>query len=266
MPDRPLNPTSTTQTQVAIEDALASTMTDKRVEVLRAVGRLGSISEAARANAVSYKAAWQAIETLSNLAGVPLIDKAVGGAGGGGARLTPDGRALLAAADRLSQARATALAQIRGEVATGSVASLNVANIGFRMSMRNQIPCIVHAIEKVAGAPRIWLELADGQQLASRITAESLELLDLKPGQPVIALCKATAVTIAPTIVAIGEVSVIRGTVASRLDRKRDGQMTLVIGQNTRLSGFVQSTDQLRAKQVAMAAIAESAVVIGLAD
>ncbi len=55
---------------------------DKRIELLRLVGERGSISQAARAAGVSYKAAWQAIHTLTNLAGEPLVDASVGGARG----------------------------------------------------------------------------------------------------------------------------------------------------------------------------------------
>ena len=62
-------------TRIEFEDVLASTVTDKRVDVLRAIKRAGSISEAARMTGVSYKAAWQAVDALSNLAGVPLIEK-----------------------------------------------------------------------------------------------------------------------------------------------------------------------------------------------
>ena len=48
-------------------------MADKRIDILRQIGQGGSISQAARAVGVSYKAAWQAIDTLTNLAGVPLV-------------------------------------------------------------------------------------------------------------------------------------------------------------------------------------------------
>ena len=77
--------------QPALAGALGQASADKRVEILRRVAALGSISQAARAAGVSYKAAWQALDTLSNLAGTPLVERAVGGAGGGGARLTPAG-------------------------------------------------------------------------------------------------------------------------------------------------------------------------------
>ena len=68
-----------------LADVLGYEASDKRIDILRRIGQAGSISEAARGAGVSYKAAWQAVATLTNLAGVPLVDKAVGGAGGGGA-------------------------------------------------------------------------------------------------------------------------------------------------------------------------------------
>ena len=67
--------------------ALGHEATDKRLDILQRIGEVGSISEAARRAGVSYKAAWQAIDILSNLAGTPLVEKVVGGAGGGGAQL-----------------------------------------------------------------------------------------------------------------------------------------------------------------------------------
>ena len=81
--------------------ALGHEVADKRLDILRRIGQVGSISEAARGADVSYKAAWQAIDTLTNLAGAPLVERTVGGSGGGGAQLTATGRQLLDAADTL---------------------------------------------------------------------------------------------------------------------------------------------------------------------
>lgn len=52
-----------------ISDALSQNVVDKRIDVLQRIKQYGSISEAARSAGISYKAAWQAIETLSALAG-----------------------------------------------------------------------------------------------------------------------------------------------------------------------------------------------------
>ena len=91
-----------------LPDALGHGISDKRIDILRAIARTGSISQAARDVSVSYKAAWQAVDTLTNLAGTPLVARAVGGSGGGGAQLTEAGHQLLAAADAMAQALADA--------------------------------------------------------------------------------------------------------------------------------------------------------------
>lgn len=251
---------------IQFEEVLGSAMTDKRVEVLRSIHQAGSISEAARASRVSYKAAWQAVETLSNLAGVPLIEKAVGGSGGGGARLTAEGLAVLHAADVLNAAREDALMRIRGAGRTLKPSLRNITGIGLRTSMRNQLPCVVHNIHKTQGAARVQLRLAGGQHLISRITLESLQLLGLKKGTPALALCKAAAVTIAPTIVAIGGVNLLKGKITRRIGAKADRQLLLEIAPGLQLAGFADPESALKPKQSAMAAIEESAIVIGLSS
>ena len=88
--------------------ALGHEASDKRLDILRRIGAVGSISEAARGAGVSYKAAWQALENLSNLAGAPLTEKSVGGSGGGGALLTDAGQKVLLAAEAMAKAMETA--------------------------------------------------------------------------------------------------------------------------------------------------------------
>ncbi len=250
---------------IQFEEVLGSAMIDKRVEVLRAIHRLGSISEAARANGVSYKAAWQAVETLGNLAGMPLIEKVVGGSGGGGAKLTAAGLRVLNAADVLRAARHSAILGLTGARKKGAASLLPAYGLGLRTSMRNQFPCRVREIKKSQSAARVELELDDGQSIFSRVTAESLELLELKKGQRVLALCKAAAVKIAPKIIAIGGINLLRGKISRRSKINAEQQLTLELMPGLQIVGFADPGDLLKLKQPAMAALDESAVVIGLA-
>ncbi|MCW8182080.1 winged helix-turn-helix domain-containing protein, partial [Verminephrobacter eiseniae] len=61
---------------LSLSGALGHAHADKRIDILRHIGVCGSISQAARAVGVSYKAAWQALDTLTNLAGAPLVARA----------------------------------------------------------------------------------------------------------------------------------------------------------------------------------------------
>jgi len=249
---------------IHFEEALGSAVADKRIEVLRAVQQVGSISEAARVSGVSYKAAWQAVETLSNLAGVSLIQKAVGGSGGGGARLTNEGLALLQAADLLTAARQRALEKISRREQPRGLSLTGVTGLGLKTSMRNHLPCTVIGIKRAQGLARIFLELSGGRALVARITSESLQLLGLKTGMRVLALCKATAVAVAPKIVVAGHVNLFEGKVIRGAGVKEAGEVSVQIGPGLHLIGFSEADSGLKRNQPAMAAVEESAVVIGL--
>ncbi|SET18000.1 winged helix-turn-helix domain-containing protein [Oceanicella actignis] len=68
-----------------------------KAELLERVDQTGSIAAAGRAMGMSYKRAWQLIETLNRMFERPLVTRARGGRGGGGAQLTETGRAALEA-------------------------------------------------------------------------------------------------------------------------------------------------------------------------
>ncbi|MCC2955907.1 TOBE domain-containing protein [Massilia sp. IC2-477] len=241
-----------------LDEVLGFQAGDKRIDILRRVGQAGSISEAARAAGVSYKAAWQALETLANLAGTALVEKAVGGSGGGGATLTRAGERVLEAADEMARARQHILARFALGDASGRAA------FALRTSMRNQFPCAVGSIASRAGQVRVQLLLAGGSVLHSRITRESAQLLGLQRGMEVLALCKATAVQVAGHIDASTQENVLAGEIVRASRDASGGEATLRLPGGVQLVGFSGPHAALRAGSPAMAAIDEASVVIGM--
>jgi molybdate transport system regulatory protein len=239
--------------------------TDKRLDILQRIGEVGSISEAARGAQVSYKAAWQALETLSNLAGAPLVEKAVGGSGGGGARLTPAGVQLLEASALLRQARSQVIATLE----KGSGASFNACaliGLGLRTSMRNQLPCQIESITHKGNAARVLLELPNGATLVSKITAESAQLLGLRTGLNAVALCKATAVRIGATLESAQGLNLLRAEVSSAPASAQDTETSLRLSADLHLIGFCVDVQGLSPGQEAVALVDESAIVIAVTD
>ena len=238
--------------------------TDKRIDILKRIGEVGSISEAARSANVSYKAAWQALETLSNLAGSALVEKAVGGAGGGGARLTQAGLQLLEAAELLNQARAGVLLKL--EQQAGNTLNLSsLLGLGLRTSMRNQLPCQVKSVTQNLGTSRVQLELANGATLISKITNESAELLGLQTGMQALALCKATAVRIGVGLQGPESLNRIRGEVLSIAPSPAGGEISMQLMPGLQLIGFSAVEQEISAGQVVTAAVDESALAIAIA-
>jgi molybdate transport system regulatory protein len=68
-----------------------------KVLLLEAIAQHGSISAAARHLEMSYKRAWDLIEEMNEMFGVPVIDSKSGGAKGGGAVLTHTGQSIATA-------------------------------------------------------------------------------------------------------------------------------------------------------------------------
>ena len=67
----------------------------RRIALLKQIEQTGSISQGAKNAGISYKSAWDAINEMNTLSEHPLVDRATGGKGGGGARVTRYGQRLI---------------------------------------------------------------------------------------------------------------------------------------------------------------------------
>jgi molybdate transport system regulatory protein len=168
-----------------------------RVALLRAVGEHGSITQAAKAFGMSYKAAWDAIHTMNALSGTPLIERSVGGRGGGSTHLTDHGRKLIERYEKVDAIHQRFVELLdRGSMDLDQEFSiLKVLNM--KTSARNQWIGKVTAVRSGAVNDEIEVTLPGGQRLAAIITHESTQALGLKTELAVIALVKASAVLLA---------------------------------------------------------------------
>jgi molybdate transport system regulatory protein len=66
-----------------------------KIKLLQAIDEHGSISAAGRALGMSYRRAWELVDDVNSCFGRPLVRMQMGGAKGGGARLTPLGKQLM---------------------------------------------------------------------------------------------------------------------------------------------------------------------------
>src|SRR6218665_3940990 len=241
---------------LSLSGALGHAHADKRIDILRHIGVCGSISQAARAAGVSYKAAWQALDTLTNLAGAAPRGGPAGGAG-----------------DALALARGAVLARWQAAPDAGPALAL----LALRTSMRNQLPCTVGPLALQGQIVRVPLRLArtdgaggaDGAlDLAARITRESAELLGLQPGLAVQALCKATAVRVERAGAALAaEPGILRlPAKAVRVVRGSSGdEVSAELAAGLQLVGFAMPGSGLRAGHRVVLVLEENAVVLALA-
>lgn len=84
-----------------------------KAALLGHIQKTGSISAAGRQMGMSYKRAWMLVEEMNAAFRDPLVNSARGGAGGGGAHLSPAGETVLALYEDVV---ATALAAARPKI------------------------------------------------------------------------------------------------------------------------------------------------------
>jgi len=173
-----------------------------RIGLLRAVDDHGSITAAARAVGLSYKAAWDAIDTMENLAGEPLVLRSAGGRGGGSARLSARGASLVDRFDRLDALHRRLLrmldeASSGGTAGTGADPEIELLrSMSMRTSARNQFAGVVARLARGAVNDEVAIRLPGGSTIVATITRESTGMLELVEGMPVLALVGANSVII----------------------------------------------------------------------
>lgn len=90
-------PVQAPEVRFRIDFAEACSVGAGKIDLLEAIGRFGSLSEAARQMSMSYRRAWLLIDSLNRDFDLPVASTSVGGSGGGGAVLTPFGQQLIEA-------------------------------------------------------------------------------------------------------------------------------------------------------------------------
>ena len=187
------------QAHLELETEFGALLGGTRIRLLEAIEKHGSISKAAKHIPMSYKGAWDALEDLNNLADEPVILRSIGGAGGGGTKLTDYGRKLIAMFRAIEGEYQTAMDRLYDE-ATGSKGMDKAAfqrllrRITLRTSARNQFYGTVSRVVADSVDAQVFLAIHNDCELEARITADSVRRLDLSPGREAIALVKAPAV------------------------------------------------------------------------
>lgn len=163
---------------------------DRRIALLESIDLLGSITQAAKHVGLSYKAAWDAVDAMSNLAEKPLLVRATGGAHGGGSRLTEHGREVVRLYRLLESGYRRLLTKMQDEVDDIDKLSDLIRAIVLRTSARNQLKGTVKSIRLGVVNAVVVLDLGGGLEVFANVTHEAVEDLDLKPGREAVALIK----------------------------------------------------------------------------
>jgi len=186
---------------LSLQTPLGGVLTDQRVRLLEAIDRLGSLNRAAKEVPLSYKAAWDALDSMNTLAPEPLVLRSVGGAGGGGTRLTDYARQLihLYRAMQSSQQdvlnRLPTLDAVPGDADAAQLRTL-IRRMTMKTSARNQFAGTVVALTDRQGLVDVVLALGPQDRITATITPEAAQDMGLRLGDELFALVKAPGVSV----------------------------------------------------------------------
>jgi molybdate transport system regulatory protein len=105
------NSAATVGVRLRIDIGAGCSIGPGKIALLEQIERSGSLSKAARILNMSYRRAWLLLEDLNRTLGQPVTTASVGGAGGGGARITPFGQHVIATFRAIENAATGAAAQ-----------------------------------------------------------------------------------------------------------------------------------------------------------
>lgn len=242
-----------------------------RVRLLEAVAREGSITAGAKAVGLTYKAAWDGLDALSNLFGQPLLETRTGGRTGGGATLTPAGVRVIEAYRRMEAEMARVVRALEPDLAGTGITPLNLFS-GFymRTSARNALRGVIIAVDSDQLSADVAVKVAPETVIHAQVTAASVRDLGLCVGREAIVLIKAPFVIIAaghgPMPVSVR--NRLQGTV-SRCDRgSLTSEVVLDIGGGKSLAASITTASAtalgLEAGVAATALFDENHVIVAI--
>jgi molybdate transport system regulatory protein len=183
---------------VTLKSDDASAVGRDRIHLLAAVAREGSITAGARAVGLSYKAAWDALEAMTNLFGRPLLETRTGGRAGGGAILTATGTRVIEAFGRLEAELARVLRMIEPDLAGTGISPLNlVSGLLMKTSARNALRGTITSIASDTLATEVAIAISDRTTIYAVVTNASMRALNLHVGREAVILIKASFVIVA---------------------------------------------------------------------
>jgi molybdenum ABC transporter molybdate-binding protein len=140
-----------------------------RAELLAAIGRLRSITKAAKAVKISYRKAWSLVQEINSAAGEPLVEAAVGGVKGGGARLTDRGKLVLSAYEQVRRALHQSAAGALQRTVTEESSAAACLHLAAAISLQDAVTELLAEYALVRPTVRVRAVFGASNELADHI-------------------------------------------------------------------------------------------------
>lgn len=238
-----------------------------RIELLERIDKTGSINAAAKEMKMSYKAAWERINGMNALADQPLIERLTGGHGGGGTKLTPYARELIATFHRFSELHRQFIDRFAEAGEDPERLARILSRTFLTTSARNQLPATLLSIEEQGLNGILTLSLTGSHTIQSIITMKSIRNMGLTLGCDLYAIIKSSDVTIVSAPPKNDEpINTLKGSIAQIESQDETNEITFALDLFTEIIAVMNPKDtaQLSEGMNAYALISPKHIIIGL--
>ncbi|WP_221797346.1 TOBE domain-containing protein [Oceanobacter mangrovi] len=214
----------------------------EQIDLLQAIESTGSISAAAKAVGISYKTAWERVDTMNNMSRQPLVSRAVGGARGGGTALTDFGQQIVAGFVSLQAAHQEFLQQLGRKVQSLNDVAGFMSKGYLKTSIRNQFRGEVVRVIQGAVNNEVHVKISRHDDMVAIISDESCTLLGLQPGVEVMLLIEPGNIMLSPdTAVKVSARNRLTGCVARIVKGAVNSDVVLELGDTKTLTVSVSN-------------------------
>ena len=240
-----------------------------RIELLEKIALHGSITQAGKAQGISYKTAWEQVDALNNLAEQPLVTRSVGGKGGGGTCLTEAGQEVVRRYRAIQTEHERFLAALGEHLDEGEKFYQFLRKVNMKVSARNLWAGKVVKLSRGAINTLVKLKLKGDDSLTAQVTNESVETLNLEAGREVFAMVKAPAIIIIKELgqARLSSCNILKGRICRIIEGHVNSEISLELpGGSTISATITKGNDNLALAEgdEAWAMFQESSVILGV--
>ena len=200
----------------------------KQWALIKAVATTGSITQAAKAVGISYKAAWDNIEKMNMQSAQPLLTRSTGGKGGGSTHLTLYGAKLLKRYEDLNHYLTRYLALLN-QYSTNLETDIDLIHLlNMKTSASNQFSGKITHIKTGKVNDEITVAISSNTSLVASVTSHSAQDMQVALGDMVFVLIQASSI-IVMTGIKKGQLSA-RNQMAGTISALKKGAINVEVG------------------------------------
>jgi len=239
-----------------------------RIELLEQIDKTGSIHAAAKVMKMSYKAAWERINSMNLLAEKPLIERTTGGKGGGGTKLTPYAQDLIITFKKIELLHRQFMDRFSEAGESPEKLARILSRTFLTTSARNQLPSILSDITINGLNASLTLSLDPFWRIQSNITLKSVQNMGLEIGCDVYAIIKSSDIKISASMPESSdtELNIIHGNIHTIESGNEINEVIFHFGDHHELIASVPKSDSVSfiTGMKAYAIISSKNIILGL--